>query len=344
MLLGAVHLSPAFCLTVWLFVVVLVLLAENEKIITKTHGTITHMAPEGRKRQAERRGVGGWGGGLPGGWRHGAAELDGRCRTAWYCLDPAVSRLLKILTPEILLGKPGVAAVMRQCCHCRSSKNKTAASVACPASCLLVLTVGCTFRPASHINCVSSSCLCAVITEATHSKAADVYSFGVVLFELVSCLKPYVGMHYAQIVASITSGKLLQLLPERASHLSPGLTDLMAACLASDPAQRPTFQQVHAKLQELEQQLRQDPQEQALLQQGPCPQQLPFARAAWPQQQQVLPLQGSQASGAAAAAAAAAMSAAASVAGSSVGGEGKALMDVIAAAQQQQLPPGVVSG
>jgi hypothetical protein len=48
MLLGAVHLSPAFCLTVWLFVVVLVLLAENEKIITKTHGTITHMAPEGR--------------------------------------------------------------------------------------------------------------------------------------------------------------------------------------------------------------------------------------------------------------------------------------------------------
>jgi serine/threonine protein kinase len=183
-----------------------------------------------------------------------------------------------------------------------------------------------------------------VITEATHSKAADVYSFGVVLFELVSCLKPYVGMHYAQIVASITSGKLLQLLPERASHLPPGLTDLMAGCLASDPAQRPTFKHVHAKLQELEQQLVQDPQEQALLQQGPCPQQLPFARPARPQQQQVLPQQGSQASGAAAAAAAAAMSAAASVAGSSVGGEGKALMDVIAAAQQQQLPPGVVSG
>lgn len=91
-----------------------------------------------------------------------------------------------------------------------------------------------------------------VITEATHSKAADVYSFGVVLFELFSGSKPYHGMHYAQIVSSITSGKLLQLLPQQASHLPKGLLQLMASCLASNPVDRPTFVEVRQRLTQLE--------------------------------------------------------------------------------------------
>jgi serine/threonine protein kinase len=173
-----------------------------------------------------------------------------------------------------------------------------------------------------------------VITEATHSKAADVYSFGVVLFELVSGLKPYVGMHYAQIVASITTGKLLTLLPEQADHQPPGLTELMAACLASDPADRPSFQQVHAKLGQLEQQLLQEPQQQ----QGPA-----TGLGATPEARQQLVSNGPKSgAAAAAAAAAAAVTAAASAAGSSVGCEGQALLDVIAAAQQQRPPPGAV--
>eukprot|EP00878_Enallax_costatus_P013965 GHUV01014604.1.p1 GENE.GHUV01014604.1~~GHUV01014604.1.p1 ORF type:complete len:586 (+),score=141.50 GHUV01014604.1:545-2302(+) len=94
-----------------------------------------------------------------------------------------------------------------------------------------------------------------VITEATHSKAADVYSFGVVLFELFSGIKPYHGMHYAQIVSSITSGKLLQLLPEQIPHLPPELLQLMSSCLATSPIERPTFCEVHMKLQDLEQQV-----------------------------------------------------------------------------------------
>lgn len=93
-----------------------------------------------------------------------------------------------------------------------------------------------------------------VITEATHSKAADVYSFGVVLSELFSGVKPYHGMHYAQIVSSITSGKLLQLLPEQMPHLPPELLKLMSSCLANKPLERPTFYEVHMKLQELQQQ------------------------------------------------------------------------------------------
>eukprot|EP00775_Hariotina_reticulata_P003798 gene3798-4055_t len=93
-----------------------------------------------------------------------------------------------------------------------------------------------------------------IITESTHSKAADVYSFGVVLFELLSSTKPYRGMHYAQIVSSITSGKLLQQLPQQAGHLPPGLVQMMSSCLAFDPQERPTFSQLHQTLQDMEQQ------------------------------------------------------------------------------------------
>jgi serine/threonine protein kinase len=101
-----------------------------------------------------------------------------------------------------------------------------------------------------------------VITEATHSKAADVYSFGVVLFELLSGCKPYQGMHYAQIVSSITSGKLLQLLPQQAPHLPPGLLELMASCLATKPVDRPMFIEVHSKLKEMEEMLAATQQQQ----------------------------------------------------------------------------------
>lgn len=91
-----------------------------------------------------------------------------------------------------------------------------------------------------------------VITEATHSKAADVYSFGVVLFELLSGMKPYHGMHYAQIVSSITSGKLLQMLPLHTSNTPSSLLQLMVGCLATEPAERPTFHEVHRALREVE--------------------------------------------------------------------------------------------
>jgi serine/threonine protein kinase len=126
-----------------------------------------------------------------------------------------------------------------------------------------------------------------VITEATHSKAADVYSFGVVLFELLSGCKPYHGMHYAQIVSSITSGKLLQLLPQQAPHLPPGLLELMASCLATKPVDRPTFIEVHSTLRQMEETLiaQQQEQEQRQEQQFVPMQQQQFAMAEQQQQQ-----------------------------------------------------------
>jgi serine/threonine protein kinase len=125
-----------------------------------------------------------------------------------------------------------------------------------------------------------------VITEATHSKAADVYSFGVVLFELLSGSKPYQGMHYAQIVSSITSGKLLQMLPQQAPHLPAGLLELVAACLATKPVDRPTFIEVHSQLRQLEEAVAAEQQQQHVSQQQQVlltepPSQQP------PQQQQV---------------------------------------------------------
>eukprot|EP00879_Flechtneria_rotunda_P005240 GHRR01005525.1.p1 GENE.GHRR01005525.1~~GHRR01005525.1.p1 ORF type:complete len:858 (+),score=281.24 GHRR01005525.1:849-3422(+) len=91
-----------------------------------------------------------------------------------------------------------------------------------------------------------------VIVEATHSKAADVYSFGVVMFELLSGSRPYHGMHYAQIVSSITSGKILLLLQQQASKWPEGLLLLLMRCLATRAVDRPTFKEVHQKLLELE--------------------------------------------------------------------------------------------
>jgi hypothetical protein len=191
-----------------------------------------------------------------------------------------------------------------------------------------------------------------VITEATHSKSSDVYSFGVLLFELLSGAKPYVGMHYAQIVACITTGKLLQQLPSAARDLPAGLTQLLSDCLATTPGERPTFSEVHARLAAAEQQLQQQPAAAATAAQGGS------SGGAWRQQQtlqvqrQQLAVQGmSPAAAASIAAAAAAAAAADSAAMAAVAAvtamtsdatvvEGEAgqhtLADVLAAAAAQQ--------
>lgn len=87
-----------------------------------------------------------------------------------------------------------------------------------------------------------------VITESLHSKAADVYSFAVVLWELLTCAKPYSGMHYAQIVHAIAQSKGLEV----PSAAPPGLQQLFSSCLAPRPEDRPQFEQVVRQLEELE--------------------------------------------------------------------------------------------
>jgi serine/threonine protein kinase len=93
-----------------------------------------------------------------------------------------------------------------------------------------------------------------------HSKAADVYSFGMVLYEILSGSKPYAGMHYAQIVSGITSGRLLASLPAAARHLPPALTSLMSSCLATHAAARPSFAAIRATLESLEKEVAAAPQ------------------------------------------------------------------------------------
>lgn len=67
-----------------------------------------------------------------------------------------------------------------------------------------------------------------VITQSIHSKGADVYSFGVVLWEMTSGKKAYGGMHYAQIVQHITSGRSLEL-PDA---VPDAFRDIMQRCLS----------------------------------------------------------------------------------------------------------------
>lgn len=73
-----------------------------------------------------------------------------------------------------------------------------------------------------------------VIVESTHSKAADVYSFGVVLWEMLTGKRAYQGMHYAQIVHSITTGQPLDV-PD---NVPPVLRQLLQACLSKRPQDR----------------------------------------------------------------------------------------------------------
>jgi len=87
-----------------------------------------------------------------------------------------------------------------------------------------------------------------VIVESTHSKAADVYSFGVVLWETITCKKAYHGMHYAQIVHSITTGKPLDVPKEVPQELQ----QLLGQCLSKLAADRPTFAEVLQRLQAME--------------------------------------------------------------------------------------------
>lgn len=177
-----------------------------------------------------------------------------------------------------------------------------------------------------------------VITESTHSKAADVYSFGVVLFELLLGTRPYVGMHYAQIVASITSGRLLSMLKEQQACLPAGVAELLASCLATEPGDRPTFKKVHAKLREIEQQEVAAAGAAEQLEQ-PHHQQEQQQLLAAAQQQEALPAaRVGVMPGSAAVAAVAAAASRESLRDLSVGSTGHTLADVLAAAQQQQQP------
>ncbi len=76
--------------------------------------------------------------------------------------------------------------------------------------------------------------------------AADVYSLGVVGYELFSGRRPFGGEHPAAVLRAH-----LEAPPAPLTELPGPLWDLLARCLAKDPADRPEAEQAGQELQRL---------------------------------------------------------------------------------------------
>lgn len=78
-----------------------------------------------------------------------------------------------------------------------------------------------------------------VIENAHASLASDVYAFGIVLWEIVTRNEVYEGLTAAQIIARVVKSGLRPVAPPDCP-----LSDLMQACWAQDPSDRPSFKEI----------------------------------------------------------------------------------------------------
>ena len=76
------------------------------------------------------------------------------------------------------------------------------------------------------------------------TRAADVWSFGVVAWELASGERPYRGLTHGQVLHQVAQGRALA----PPASAPPALAAFLRRCLAADPAERPTFEQIAREL------------------------------------------------------------------------------------------------
>lgn len=82
---------------------------------------------------------------------------------------------------------------------------------------------------------------------APYTKKADVFSFGMVLWEMVTGETPFHGKTPLQVVRALDTGKR----PEIPDTVHPTFAQLIRECWAQDMNARPTFNEIHERLQGL---------------------------------------------------------------------------------------------
>uniref|UniRef100_A0A1D1ZPD5 non-specific serine/threonine protein kinase n=1 Tax=Auxenochlorella protothecoides TaxID=3075 RepID=A0A1D1ZPD5_AUXPR len=87
-----------------------------------------------------------------------------------------------------------------------------------------------------------------VIEHQPYGVEADVFSFGIVLWELLTGRVPYADMTPLQAAVGVVQKGLRPPLP---LNCPPALAETMRACWVRDPAARPTFEQLKARMEEL---------------------------------------------------------------------------------------------
>ncbi|GLI62576.1 hypothetical protein VaNZ11_005250 [Volvox africanus] len=77
------------------------------------------------------------------------------------------------------------------------------------------------------------------------SKATDVFAFGVLLWQMYTGLRPWAGMNHGQIIYNVGMKNVQLLFPP---GTPPAIADLSSSCTRTNPAQRPSFNEILDKL------------------------------------------------------------------------------------------------
>ncbi|CAI7861993.1 unnamed protein product, partial [Closterium sp. NIES-54] len=77
---------------------------------------------------------------------------------------------------------------------------------------------------------------------------SDVYSFGVVLWELSTMQRPWRGLNAMQVVGAVGFQQRRLDIP---ASVDPAVSEIIRACWAEKPSERPSFSQIVHELKAL---------------------------------------------------------------------------------------------